>query len=716
MIGDREARGRAWLARLALALPLVTAPTIVAAGPPQAESEREAADAPLRRFALLVGANDGGIERETLRYAQTDAALIGKALGELGGVASRDRVVLSDPDPATLERAFVELANAAKAAEAAGERVQFVFYYSGHSDESGLLLGGVGFDYKRLRKRIDEVPADVRIGILDSCSSGAFTRYKGGRKQAGFLSGSAAEVRGHAYLTSSSADEAAQESDRIGGSFFTHYLVTGLRGAADADGDRRVTLDEAYRFAFDETLARTETSVGGPQHAAYDIQLTGTGDLVFTDLRKTSAKLEIAADVVGRIYVRDRRGQLAAELYKAKGTPAIVLALEPGDYTITIDDGRELQRGSVAVRSGKTAPLQIAALEEVAVEGTRLRGGESLATDARVEGPAPLPANTRHVPFNIGIAPGADLNRAFGRGPILNNLSVSLGVTTAYRVEGIQAAIAAVWTDESVRGIQAAMGATASQGKVAGVQAAIGLTLARDDMRGMQSAALNLALGRALGLQLGAVAYARELVGVQASGVNVVGSGRGMQAGLVSISKGEFRGLQVGLVTYAEQADAAIALVPITKQGGVHVDVWTSDTAVFNAALRFRARKTYTLLGGGVHPFSDGAAWQVGTGLGGHLYATRRFRVELDNSIYYVNRGLEVGDPGYLLDTLRLSAGWTPAKRFAIWAGITGNLLIDPLGRVDFRPGYAWGRNDRAPANSPIGVRVWPGFAFGFEF
>jgi hypothetical protein len=39
-----------------------------------------------------------------------------------------------------------------------------------------------------------------------------------------------------------------------------------------------VTLNEAYRFAFDETLARTETTSGGPQHAAYDISLAGTGD------------------------------------------------------------------------------------------------------------------------------------------------------------------------------------------------------------------------------------------------------------------------------------------------------------------------------------------------------------------------------------------------------------------------------------------------------
>jgi uncharacterized caspase-like protein len=61
-------------------------------------------------------------------------------------------------------------------------------------------------------------------------------------------------MRGYAFLTSSSPDEVAQESDHIGASFFTHYLVSGLRGAADVTGEGKVTLNEAYQFAFNETL------------------------------------------------------------------------------------------------------------------------------------------------------------------------------------------------------------------------------------------------------------------------------------------------------------------------------------------------------------------------------------------------------------------------------------------------------------------------------
>ena len=655
----------------------------------------------VRRFALLVGANDGGSEREVLRFAATDAELIGKALTELGGVDSDDRVVLLDPSVAALEQGFAAIEAKIGRARQAGARIQFFFYYSGHSDETGLLLGGVHVDYKRLRGLIDKISADVRIGVLDSCSSGAFTRFKGGKKQAPFLVGSAAQVQGHAYLTSSSADEAAQESDRIGGSFFTHFLVTGLRGAADFDGDRQVTLDEAYRFAFDETLARTETTVGGPQHAAYDIQLAGTGELVMTDLRKTSAKLEVAGDVAGRLYVRDRRGKLAAELFKPKQAGTITLALEPGKYTVTIDDGRNLHRAEVEVRSNKTAVLEFEALEGVPIEGTRLRG------EPVVDRPRPPLGGYTRVPFNIGVAPGAEINAAFGRESIVNDLSVTLGVTKVAVVTGAQVGLGAVWTTDYLRGVQAAIGASLAGYDADGLQTAVGAAWAGGHMRGVQ-------LGYVLN-------YAQQLTGVQLGTVNVVGSGRGLQLGIVNTSKGELAGVQVGLVNYADEADASIGLIPVTKKGGVWFDVWTSDVQLVHAGIKFRARRTYTLLTAGIHPIGDqtSRSWSAGIGLGGPLVWRQKFSLELDNVVSAVNPGgLAVSRAPLLLDTLRLSIGYRPARHFAIWAALTGNVLLDfdSQSNGEHRPGYSWATRLSAPSTVGPGIHVWPGFAVGFEF
>ena len=127
-------------------------------------------------------------------------------------------------------------------------RVEFMFYYSGHSDEEGILLNGEHFLFSELRAAIDKIEADVSIVILDSCASGAFTRIKGGLKLPPFLIDDSSKMEGHAFLTSSSEDEAAQESDNIGASFFTYYLVSGLRGAADTSQDQQVTLNEVYQL------------------------------------------------------------------------------------------------------------------------------------------------------------------------------------------------------------------------------------------------------------------------------------------------------------------------------------------------------------------------------------------------------------------------------------------------------------------------------------
>jgi hypothetical protein len=665
----------------------------------------------VRRFALLVGANDGGGDRELLRYASTDAAMLGKALSELGGLDANDRVVLDDPNPAALEQGFSDIAAKIRRAQKAGERVQFVFYYSGHSDETGLLLTGVHVDYKRLRGLIDKVPADVRIGILDSCSSGAFTRFKGGKKQAPFLVGGSAEVEGHAYLTSSSADEAAQESDRIGGSFFTHFLVTGLRGAADVDRDRRVTLDEAYRFAFDETLARTETSRGGPQHAAYDIQLAGTGDLVMTDLRKTSAKLEIAGAVSGRIYVRDRRGNLVAELFKPKAAGAVTLALEPGNYAITIDDGHTLHRAEVEVRTGKTETLEIAGLVDIPVERTRLRGGD----------PVERPVDYQEVPFNIGVTPNAELNTAHRPAKIRNRLSVSLGLTSAAALDGIQLGIAGAWTTDYASGVQAAVGAAVSRGRMSGIQSALGVAISTGDLRGIQTATVSLGRARVDGVQIGfAVSHAKHLHGVQLGAVNHAHDTNGMQIGLVNVTRGEAKGVQLGLINYADEADASIGVIPVTKQGGVWFDLWTSDTQLIHAAVKFRARKTYSFLTVGLHPigFDDARSFSAGFGFGGPLVWRERFSIELDNAVSAVNAGFRISREPYLLDTLRLVIAWRPARHFAIWGALTGNALFDMQLSEDqeFRPGYKWATRVGDPNMTGVGVKIWPGFAAGFEF
>src|SRR5262249_6694160 len=154
-------------------------------------------------------------------------------LQQLGGGTKTDLALLDEPRVTDIDGAFDTLAHRIQSERQKGQRVELVLYYSGHADETGILLGGGRYDYARLRERIRAVPADVRLAMVAGCASGTFTRIKGGTKAAPFLHDTSNRVEGFAFLSSSSADEDAQESDKIGASFFTYYFVAGLRGAAD---------------------------------------------------------------------------------------------------------------------------------------------------------------------------------------------------------------------------------------------------------------------------------------------------------------------------------------------------------------------------------------------------------------------------------------------------------------------------------------------------
>jgi hypothetical protein len=295
-----------------------------------------------------------------LQFAHSDARKLAEVLTDVGGVRPADLEVVLDPSRERVLRALEDL----RARAAQDGRIELVVYYSGHSDADGLILGPERVRYDELKKNIQAIPAEVRVVVLDSCAAGAFTQLKGGVRKPGFLADDSVGVKGTAVLTASSADEAAQESARLRGSFFTHALVTGLRGAADASLDGRVTLMEAYQYAFRDTLARTEGTSGGAQHAAFDMRMSGTGDLVMTDLRDASSTLVLADDVAGRVFVRDAQKQLVAEMKKSADAP-LSLALAPGRY---------VRRARVDV-GGQATTLSADAFVRVESESTTKRGG-----------------------------------------------------------------------------------------------------------------------------------------------------------------------------------------------------------------------------------------------------------------------------------------------------------------------------------------------------
>ncbi len=604
----------------------------------------------VRRLALIAGANDGGPDRAQLRYAASDARSVSGVLTELGGVSPADRVLLVNPDRAAMAAAFEQLGQ--RLAEVPeGQRTEVIVYYSGHSDERGLLLGTERYSYKDLRASVKALNSDVRIAILDSCSSGALVQGKGGKHVPGFLDDGQNKVEGHAFLTSSAADEVSQEAESIGGSFFTNALVTGMRGAADANNDRLITLNEAYRFAYDETLSRTESTRFGAQHANFDMDLSGSGDLVMTDLRQRTASLHLEAPLEGRLFVRDPGGKIIAELGKNAGQ-GVDLLVEPGSYTLTLERPEGLYRRTARVTGAVPVAVAFSDFEASTVQATASRGSERMPPG---NGVVRVAIDTI---ANIGVAVGEHAADGFEVGVVtlgdaLDGAALSLGTSHYGAVSGAQISVGLNTATESVDGAQLAVGMNLSEGPLRGFQGAVGINIGnelqnsaqlaaginiagggrgaqlaaganivQDDFNGAQLAAgANLATGAIHGVQLASgYNWAPEVHGLQGAVINTARDVEGAQLGVIN-QAGDVKGAMVGVINIANSVEGpTVGIINIVKDGIHDIEVYYSPISRTTGTFKMGSKVFYTGLTAG---FDDQDRYGYGKWMFGAALGTR---------------------------------------------------------------------------------------------
>ncbi len=291
-----------------------------------------------RRYALVIGANAGWSSDRPLRFAETDAARVRDVLVGFGGFAP-DRVeLMRDPSTADVRAALRKLATTARDD---GEDTLVFVYYSGHADDKHLHLRGDALSHRELQDTLRSLPVTIKLGVVDACKSGAVTRKGGAPVDEFNVDVVNPKVSGMVLLTSSGADELSLESRSLAGSVFTHHLVSGMRGAADDNADRQVTVMEAYQYAY--TRTRATTAIGATtQRPAFRYELSGQGEVVLTTLKanhdvslvvpRGAAQRERGAE--GRYVVLDaHEWRLIGEVV-ADPKRDVVLALTSGNYRI----------------------------------------------------------------------------------------------------------------------------------------------------------------------------------------------------------------------------------------------------------------------------------------------------------------------------------------------------------------------------------------------
>jgi hypothetical protein len=329
----------------------------------------------LHRFAVIVGNDTGGSDTRPLLYARADARKVYDILTRIGGVLADDAQLVLDGSAQDLLSAIAQAERRAADASAHGERTALVLYYSGHAKDGALRLGDTRLPLDSLKARIAASPADVRIAILDSCRSGELTRTKGARRAPAFAvqADGPHAAKGLVILTSSASDEDSQESDLVGGSYFSHHLASGLLGGADRSGDGRVTLFEAYAYAYDRTVADTAETAAGAQHPTFSYDLAGNGDLVLTDVAARREGVYLPREAPGGVYyLVDRQGFVAAEIVKNESDRRI--AVPPGHYRVKRRLADRLRVGELEVASGQMITLEEGRLRDAPFTDDPVKG------------------------------------------------------------------------------------------------------------------------------------------------------------------------------------------------------------------------------------------------------------------------------------------------------------------------------------------------------
>lgn len=250
-------------------------------------------------LAVVIGI---GSYRETMipavKYARRDAEVVAKYFEHLGGIPRENIALLTD---AHATRGDIEAYLDDWLPKRATPKSRVLVFYAGHGapepEGKGAYLvpyeGHPDFTSKmipltRVYDALNRLKAREVVVFLDSCFSGASGRsvMQQGIRPLVLTNERQLAVREKPLvMAASSGSEVTSDLDNARHGLFTYYLLKGMRGEADRNGNGTVTLDELFSFVSSNVkrtasreLNRTQTPVMLPDRAGSQgsLELTKT--------------------------------------------------------------------------------------------------------------------------------------------------------------------------------------------------------------------------------------------------------------------------------------------------------------------------------------------------------------------------------------------------------------------------------------------------------
>lgn len=197
-----------------------------------------------------------------LKYPQSDALeMQGLWRGPEGGSLDYNHIMVLTNDRATRRNILDSMRVLFSRAT---EDDMVIFYFSGHGLKGSFLPhdyddNDVKIEYTELNDLLTSCPARHKLVIGDACFVGSLWASKSVEPSIletpdevegnAFFRELNRTAPGTAFMLSSSADEESFEISSYGRSIFTHYVLEGLKGAANANDDEVITVKELFEYA-----------------------------------------------------------------------------------------------------------------------------------------------------------------------------------------------------------------------------------------------------------------------------------------------------------------------------------------------------------------------------------------------------------------------------------------------------------------------------------
>ncbi len=194
-------------------------------------------------YVLSTGVSNYGDPQVNLRNTTKDA----KAIAALFKKRPNTKVSVVTSSKATKEN-ILKYLNAIKTLAKPNDKV--IFFFSGHGDTDCFIAHDGGFYYKDLINTLRQMKTSKVFVFIDACLSGSVQSSVSEFQWTGDNGGAVA------FMMSSRASEYSYENQWLNNGYFTQALLLALRGKSDTDGNKKISLIEAFKYVHKDVTTR----------------------------------------------------------------------------------------------------------------------------------------------------------------------------------------------------------------------------------------------------------------------------------------------------------------------------------------------------------------------------------------------------------------------------------------------------------------------------